>query len=162
MKGFGSPILFVFAFTVLVCVASLWWLLRGRRERADPKRSTRPLQAGERSAAEVLRAIPSTTISLAQHGAVTVDSVGLDKKGAPGQILRREETRSRLALLSDLIAKQNLRIASARTKGLDIALLEEQLKILTDSREEYYSALKRLLLDSTDCENAYRGDQWPV
>ena len=64
--------------------------------------------------------------------------------------------------MSDLIAKQNLRIASARTKGLDIALLEEQLKILSDSREEYYSALKRLLLDSTDCENAYRGDQWPV
>ena len=98
--------------------------------------------------------IPSATISLTQHGAVRVDSVGLDKKGAAGQILWREETRSRLALLSDLIAKQNSRIASARTAGLNVTLLEEQLKVLTDSREEYYSALKRLLLDSTDAETA--------
>ena len=87
------------------------------------------------------------------------DSIDLEKKGALGRILRREETRSRLALLSNLIAKQNSRIASARATGLDVTLLEEQLKILTDSREEYYSALKRLLLDSTDGENANGGHQ---
>jgi len=162
MKVFGHPLFFVFAFPLLVCLAGMWWLLRGRRARAAHNQSTQPLHEGERSAAEVLRAIPSTTIPLAQHEAVTVDSVGLDKNGAPGQILRREETRSRLALLSSLIANQNSRIAAARTKGLDVALLEEQLKVLSDSREEYYSALKRLLLDSTDGENVYRGDQWPV
>jgi hypothetical protein len=93
---------------------------------------------------------------LAQDGP-SPDSVDLDKKEARGQILRREETMSRLALLSDLIAKQNSRISSARTAGLDVTLLEEQLKVLTDSREEYYWALKRLLLDTTDGENAKGG-----
>ena len=159
MKDFGHPLFFVFAFTVLAFLAGMWWLLRGRRERADHIQSTRPLREAERSAVENMQDIPSATISLTQHGAVRVDSVGLDKKGAPGQILWREETRSRLALLSDLIAKQNSRIASARTAGLNVTLLEEQLKVLTDSREEYYSALKRLLLDSTDAENANGGHQ---
>ena len=43
--------------------------------------------------------------------------------------------------------------------GLDVTLLEEQLKVLTDSREEYYSALKRLLLDFTDGENSKGANQ---
>jgi len=88
---------------------------------------------------------------------VSADSVDPDKKEARGQILRREETMSRLALLSDLIAKQNSRISSARTAGLDVTLLEEHQKVLTDSREEYYLPLKHLLLDTMDGENAKGG-----
>ena len=66
---------------------------------------------------------------------------------------------SRLALLSDLIAKQKSCIASACAMRQDVTLLEEQLKILTRTREEYYSALKRLLLDFTDGENSNGGNQ---
>jgi Na+-translocating ferredoxin:NAD+ oxidoreductase RnfC subunit len=160
MKAVGHPLFFVFAFTVLVCVAGMWWLLRRRRERVARKQSTQPLQEGGRSAVEILQDIQSATISLAQHGTVSPASVGLDKKDATEQqIVKREETKSRLALLDDLIAKHRSRIVSGRTMRLDVTLLEEQLKILTDTREEYYLALKRLLLDFTDCENANGGSQ---
>ena len=157
MNFFEHPLFLVFAFTVLAFLAGRWWFLRGKRERADHKRSTGPLREAERSGVETLQDIQSATISLAQDGSGSPDSVDLDKKETPGQILRREETMSRLALLSSLIAKQNSRIASARTAGLDVTLLEEQLKLLTDSREEYYWALKRPLLDTTDGENAKGG-----
>lgn len=157
MNYFEHPIFLVFAFTVLAFLAGRWWFLRGKREGADHKRSTGPLREAERAAVEVPQDIESPAIALAQHGPVSAASVDLDKKETPGQILRREETMSRLALLSNLIAKQNSRIASARTAGLDVTLLEEQLKVLTDSREEYYWALKRLLLDTTDGENAKGG-----
>ena len=124
MKVFGHPLFFVFAFTVLVCLAGIWWLLSGRRERADHERSTRPLWERDQSAMDVL------------------ESIGLDTKEPSGQIVGRAETMSRLALLDDLIAKQKSCMASARTMRLDVTLLEEQLKVLTETREEYYSALK--------------------
>ena len=157
MNYFEHPLFLVFAFTVLAFLAGRWWFLRGKRERADHKPSTGPLREAERAAVEVQQDIESPAIALAQHGPVSADSVDPDKKEARGQILRREETMSRLALLSDLIAKQNSRISSARTAGLDVTLLEEHQKVLTDSREEYYLPLKHLLLDTMDGENAKGG-----
>ena len=86
----------------------------------------------------------------AQHEAASDLSVSLDQNEVDQQILRREETETRLAVLDDLIGAQRSRIASARTTGLDVTFLEEKLKVLTDSREEYRSALKRLLADFAD------------
>ncbi len=153
MNYFEHPLFLVFAFTVLAFLAGRWWFLRGKRERADHKRSTGPLREAERAAVEVPQDIESPAIALAQHGPVSAASVDLDKKETPGQILRREETISRLALLDDLIAKQRSCMASARTMRLDLSLLEEQMKILIDTREEYYSALKSLLLDCSGAES---------
>jgi hypothetical protein len=162
MSYFEHPLFLVFAFTVLAFLAgqvvvSPWKTRESRSQTVDGTLAGGRAICGGNPARH-----PVSNDFVGSDGPGSPDSVDLDKKEAPGQILRREETRSRLALLSSLIANQNSRIAAARTKGLDVALLEEQLKILSDSREEYYSALKRLLLDSTDGENVYRGDQWPV
>lgn len=64
----------------------------------------------------------------------------------------REETKSRLAVVDEMITTHRSRIASVRTQGLDVTDLEERLKVLTDSRDEYYSTLKRLLSEFVDDE----------
>ena len=61
--------------------------------------------------------------------------------------------------MDELIGEQKSRIASARDKGMDVSLLEEQLKALRNSREEYFTALKRLLIDFVDGEDAKGGLQ---
>ena len=154
MNVFEHPLLFVFAFTLLVCLAGMWLLLRGRRDSADDEQSTQPfLREEDRSGVEILQEMQSAMMSLDQYERVSPASMGLDKREADAQFLRREETISRLALLDDLIAKQRSCMASARTMRLDLSLLEEQMKILTDTREEYYSALKSLLLDCSGAES---------
>ena len=80
--------------------------------------------------------------------------MNLHKTVATEQTVMREEAKSRLALMDELIGEQRSRIASARARGLNGTLLEEQLKTLNDFREEYFSALKRLLTEFVDGENA--------
>ena len=155
MSFLEHPLFFVFAF-LLICVAGIWWLLREPRDRADHERWTSPLHENEPSAMEILQDVPSAIPSV-QHGPVSTTSAKLDRKDAAQQIIRREETKTRLAVLDELIGNQRSRIASARTLGLDVTLLQEQLKVLTDSREEYFSALKRLLSDFVDGENVDGG-----
>jgi len=158
MKVLDHPFFFVFAFTLSVCLAGIWWLLRQYRERTNHEQRS-PLRESEPTVMEILQEVPPVTIPLDQHGPMSPRAVPLDNREATRQTLRREETISRLALLDDLIAKQKSCIASACAMRQDVTLLEEQLKILTRTREEYYSALKRLLLDFTDGENSNGGNQ---
>ena len=72
---------------------------------------------------------------------------------ATQQTIMQEESKTRLALMDELIGKQKVRIASARASGMDVTLLEDQLQILKDSREEYFSTLKRLLTEFVDDEH---------
>ena len=157
MKVLEHPLFFIFAFTLLICIAGIWWLLRGQRERADRQQWTSPLHEDERSVMEILQDVPSATIPWVQHGPVSASPAEPDIKDAAQQIIRREETKTRLAVLDELIGTQRSRIASARTLGLDVTLLEEQLKVLTDSREEYFSALMRLLSEFVDGRNVDGG-----
>ncbi len=158
MKVLENPLFFVFAFTLFVFLAGIWWLLRQQRERTDREQRASPLRESEPTVMELLQEVPPDTIPLDQHGPMSPRAVPLDNREATRQTLRREETISRLALLDDLIAKQKSCIASACAMRQDVTLLEEQLKILTRTREEYYSALKRLLLDFTDGENSNGGN----
>ena len=159
MNDLEHPLFLVFVFTLLVCLAGIWWLLCQHRERTDHEQRNLTLRESERSVMENLQEVPPDPIPLDQHGPMSPRAVPLDNREATRQTLRREETISRLALLDDLIAKQKSCIASACAMRLDVTLLEEQLKILTRTREEYYSALKRLLLDFTDGEKSNGGNQ---
>ena len=159
MKAVEHPLFFVFAFTLLVFLAGSWWLFRQEREKADPEQRIPSLRENELSVMEILQEVPPDTIPLDPHGPMSPRAMALDKRSATRHTIRREETMSRLALLDELIAKQRSCIASAGTMRLEVTLLEEQLKILTRTREEYYSALKRLLLDFTDGENSKGANQ---
>jgi hypothetical protein len=85
--------------------------------------------------------------------------MALDRKDATRQTIKRKETRSGLAVLSELIEKQRTGIASARATGLDVSLLEKRLKVLTDTHEQYSSALKDLLTGCVDDEKGKGGNQ---
>jgi len=157
MKVLGHPLFFIVVFTLLVCIAGVWWLLREQRGRADRQPRTSPLREDERSVMEILQDDPSASIPRVQHGPVSASAATPDRKDAAQQVIRREETKTRLAVLDELIGTQRSRIASARTAGLDVALLEEQLKVLVDSREEYFSTLMRLLSEFVDGRNVDGG-----
>ena len=107
---------------------------------------------------EILQDKAFETTPLAQPSPVTPESVKFDKKDADQHFVRREEMKTRLSVLDELIRKQRSRIASARSEGLDVTLLEEQLKVLSDSHEEYFSSLKRLLADFVDGDHLNGGN----
>ena len=143
MKLLGHPLLLVFAFSLLVCLAGIWWLLRQPPEGKDLEQRTSALGEGERSVMEILQDVPSM-ISVAENAPLASRAVTPETQ----QTIRRAETKTRLVIMDELIREQRSRIASARTRGLDVTLLEEHLKVLIHSRDEYFSALKRLITDS--------------
>ena len=147
MKLLGHPLFLVFAFSLLVCLAGIWWLLRQPPERDDLEDRASAPREGERSVMEILQAVP-LTISSAENAPAAPHAVTPDKMDATQQAISRAEAKTRLVIMDELIREQTSCIASARAQGLDVTLLEEQLKVLTDSRDEYFSALKRLLTDS--------------
>jgi len=154
MKLLGHPLFLVFLFTLLVCLASIGWLLRQPPEGKDLEQRTSALREGERSVMQTLQEAPPDTIPLDQLAPVKVH-----KRDATQRTIMQEEAKTRLAIMDELIGEQKSRIASARDKGMDVSLLEEQLKALRDSREEYFTALKRLLIDFVDGEDAKGGLQ---
>lgn len=158
MTVLAHPLFFVFAFSLLVCVAGICWLLllRQRREGADHEQPTSPPREGERSVMEILQDGPRT-IPLAEHGPLVPRAVKLDKSDPAQQTIMREEAKSRLSVMDELIGEQRSRIASARTRGMNVTLMEEQLNTLTETREEYFAALKRLLTEFVDGESAKGG-----
>ena len=105
---------------------------------------------------EILQDVPPT-IPIAPRGPVGAGAVNLHKTVATEQTVRREEAKSRLARMEELIGEQRSRIASARARGMNVTLLEEQLKTLNDFREEYFTALNRLLIDFVDGDSAKGG-----
>ena len=105
---------------------------------------------------EILQDAPPK-IPRVQQGFVGPGTVNLHKRDATQQTIMQEESKTRLALMDQLIGEQRSRIATARAKGMNVTLLEEQLKILKDSREEYFSTLKRLLIEFVDGENTKDG-----
>lgn len=157
MTVFGHPLFFVFAFTLLVGLAGIWWLLSERQARDDQEAP--PPRDHNQSLIEVLQDVPPAPIPLAQPVPASPSAANPAAGDATQRIVKREETKTRLAVLDELIAKQRSRIASARTMGLDVTLLEEQLKVLADSREEYFSALKRLLGEFLDGRHGGDGNR---
>ena len=154
MKFLEHPLFLVFAFSLLVCLAGIWWLLRQPPEGKDLEQRSSALGEGERSVMEMLQEVLPDKIPLDQLGPVK-----LHKRDATQRTVMHEEAKTRLAVMDELIGEQKSRIASARDKGMDVSLLEEQLKALRDSREEYFTALKRLLIDFVDGEDAKGGLQ---
>ena len=155
MKVLGHPLFYVFAFTALVCMAGIWWLLRQppeRKDHAEHEQTPSLLREGERSMMEILQDV-APRIPLAQQGRVGPGGVNPHERDATQQTIMQEESKTRLALMDELIGKQKVRIASARASGMDVTLLEDQLQILKDSREEYFSTLKRLLTEFVDDEH---------
>ena len=154
MKLLGHPLFLVFAFSLLVCLAGIWWLLRQPREEKDFEQRASALREDERSVMEILQEVPPDTTPLDQLAPVEQGAVKLHKRDATLRTVMQEEAKTRLALMDELIGEQRSRIASGRARDLDVTLLEAQLKVLRDSHEEYFSALKRLLIDLAGDENA--------
>lgn len=98
------------------------------------------------------------TIPLPGQGHTGPGAVNPHKRNTTEQTIMQEESKTRLALMDELIGEQKLRIATARASEMDVTLLEEQLQILKDSREEYFSTLKRLLIEFADDENTKNRD----
>ena len=68
MKDLEHPLFLVFAFTLLVCLAGIWWLLCQHRERTDHEQRNLTLRESERSVMENLQEVPPDPIPLDQHG----------------------------------------------------------------------------------------------
>jgi hypothetical protein len=159
MKFLGHPLFIVFASTLLVFLAGIWWLLRRQREKTHREQRASLLRESEPTVMEFLHEVPPDTIPLDEDGPVSPRAMALDRKDATRQTIKRKETRSGLAVLSELIEKQRTGIASARATGLDVSLLEKRLKVLTDTHEQYSSALKDLLTGCVDDEKGKGGNQ---